>query len=362
MSVGMMNNPAKGFPIIVMKGLLLLITPAIIFTSGCARKIYDIAYPTLNDGQYDSEFPYKECSKQLEEMFHSIFRISHMAYYETFVFSENHPVTYAEVIEKIPTNQAVEKRHENRGSAGTATVIYRSNNHVAFLTCAHVVAKPETLFTFFQEGDVRAESSVQSISIKRREVIFVPGEDRLGELEILATDHEQDIAVIGKGGLEDVLKPPAFKYPIGHSEELEWGDFVYVLGYPIGHQMVTRGIVSQPNMIRKKGCFLIDVNFNKGFSGGVVIAVRDGVPNFELVGIAKSVSAGTEYVLRPEKEVGQYQYDAAIPYKGQAFVRTKTEINYGVTHVICIEAIRKFFEKNRKSFVERGYFFDELFK
>lgn len=355
-------TPWRNMRILLKKSLRTSLLGIMVILCGCAGRIYDIAYPTLNDGQYDSEFPYKECSKQLEEMFRSVFRVSHMAYYETFVFSENHPVTYSQIKREIPSDRAVRKRVDNRGSAGTAILIFQSLDKLAFLTCAHVVDKPDTLITLLHEGEVTEESLVQSVSIKTREVIFVPAAFDIGELSVLAADHEQDIAILGADEMDSVLKPPAFGYPMGRSAELEWGDFVYVLGYPIGHQMVTRGIVSQPSMIQKKGCFLIDVNFNKGFSGGLVIAVRDGVPNFELVGMAKSVSAGIEYVLRPEKEVGEYLYDATIPYQGDVFVNRKTEINYGVTHVICVEAIKEFIEAHRESLRNQGYSLDDLFK
>ena len=45
--------------------------------------------------------------------------------------------------------------------------------------------------------------------------------------------------------------------------------------------------------------FLVDAVFNRGYSGGIVLAIRDGVPNFELVGLVKSVPAEYEYVMKP---------------------------------------------------------------
>ena len=66
----------------------------------------------------------------------------------------------------------------------------------------------------------------------------------------------------------------------------------------MGHKMITRGIVSNTRD-DKSDSFLIDALFNRGFSGGIILAIRDGVPNFELVGMAKSVSAKNEYLLTP---------------------------------------------------------------
>ena len=69
-------------------------------------------------------------------------------------------------------------------------------------------------------------------------------------------------------------------------------------GYPSGHKMVTKAIVSSPNKDRK-GSFLLDAVLTPGFSGGIALAVRDGVPNFELVGLVQLVSGRTTYALGP---------------------------------------------------------------
>ena len=53
--------------------LVLLILLSFI---SCAKKIYQVAYPTLYDGKYDSEFPYKNCSQQLHDISTSICMIT----------------------------------------------------------------------------------------------------------------------------------------------------------------------------------------------------------------------------------------------------------------------------------------------
>lgn len=132
------------------------------------------------------------------------------------------------------------------------------------------------------------------------------------------------------------------------------------MGYPMGHKMITKGIVSSPNR-DKKGTFLTDAPFNRGFSGGAVLAIRDGVPNFELVGLAKSVSATSNFVLTPSKDFDQSLYDPGNPYDGEIFVDMKTDIRYGITTVISTEMIKEFFEKNDAIFRNKGYNFSSLF-
>ncbi|MCK9203995.1 MAG: hypothetical protein M0P58_06080 [Bacteroidales bacterium] len=53
---------------------------------------------------------------------------------------------------------------------------------------------------------------------------------------------------------------------------------------------------------------------NKGFNGGTILAVRDGIPNFELVGLVKSISTKREYVLCPRNDMNVYYNDIEILY------------------------------------------------
>ena len=67
---------------------LLLIVLVVLFLA-CTTKVYEVAYPVLNDGLYDSEFPYKGCSKQLQQISESVKLVNSIAYYRGYIFSEN---------------------------------------------------------------------------------------------------------------------------------------------------------------------------------------------------------------------------------------------------------------------------------
>jgi hypothetical protein len=124
--------------------------------------------------------------------------------------------------------------------------------------------------------------------------------------------------------------------------------------------MITRGIVSKP-IQRNDDIFLIDASFNEGFSGGVVLAIKDGVPNFELVGLGKSASASYENILVPEEKEYEKRYNEDVPYEGEVYVTRKREVNYGITRAISSNAIVKFYNKNRKEMLEKGYNLDMIF-
>jgi hypothetical protein len=151
-----------------------------------------------------------------------------------------------------------------------------------------------------------------------------------------------------------------FEYPAGRAKELGWGSVAYVLGFPMGGLMITKGIISHPNG-DDSGTFMIDALFNKGFSGGIILAARVGSPGFELVGMVRSAYSNREYVLLPEKEIHEYDYNRNSPYTGEVHVGTLESINYGVTYAIPVEALRAFYKSSRPELMLKGYDLDTFF-
>lgn len=328
--------------------LLLLI---IIASVSCAKRIYEVAYPTLNDGRYDSEFPYKNCSAELETLSATVTKVICTTAYQKYYFPPERKVQMPIANNKILelATKIVDLRNT---VSGTATIIYSQDRRVALLTCAHVISKPDTIVAYHHREDKASPRYVQSIAVKRDQQILGYGLPEDGVLEILLVDDENDIALLRKEFRAIPEKPlPVLSYPLGKARELQWGSFVYLIGFPLGYKVITKGIVSQPDRDRK-GSFLIDALFNRGLSGGILLAVRDGVPNFELVGITASAAAETETVLVPAKD---RDYDDALPYEGEIFVENRKTISYGITKAISAEAILGLLQGNREKLVKQGY-------
>jgi hypothetical protein len=150
---------------------------------------------------------------------------------------------------------------------------------------------------------------------------------------------------------------PVLNAKIGSAEEMQWGTQVYVFGFPRGKKMISSSIVSKPS----ERTFLIDAALPRGISGGLILATRDGPPNFEFVGLANAISAEKKQYLAPKPIKGQSEYDIQTPYSDDAFVKTHEEIYYGVTHAISIETIVGFLQENQSVLREKGYYFDRLF-
>ena len=331
-----------------------------LFLLNCSRQIYQAAYPTLTDGSYDTEFPYRNCSRELKRIGDTVKMVNAIAYYKSYIFDETSQLLRRNLSSEVLKKDAAGHIFFNNSTSGTATIIFHEGRRLALLTCAHIISFPDTIISYFTLSDGRPSVFIQSVAIKERQSNYVTDLWNIPEVEILAADNANDIALLG-GELmgSDTPLIPIFDYPFGSAKKLEWGSFVYLLGFPRGYKLITRGIVSDPNR-DKNGEFIIDALFNRGCSGGLVLAVKDGVPNFELVGIARSAAAEFEYVIRPSSTFDQSKYDLNFPYAGELFVDYKANINYGVTHVVPVEQIREFFSKNRTELRERGYDFSKF--
>jgi S1-C subfamily serine protease len=113
------------------------------------------------------------------------------------------------------------------------------------------------------------------------------------DLEEITKGKEDDIAIFK---IPDGLGLTSFPYQIGNSDDLQVGNFLYVIGNPLNYGInVREGIVSSmtaPEAIaailpRFENAFMISNGVNPGDSGTPVIAIRDG--RYELVGLSQGI-------------------------------------------------------------------------
>jgi hypothetical protein len=332
--------------------LLVFVSLSLVFFS-CSAYVIKEAYPTLNDGLYDSEFPYRGCSQQLEEIAQTVKRVTIIVHYKTYSFRREDSVRVTDITGDFLDRQETLAAYQNYSTAGTGTVIYKDNSRFALMTCGHVVDFSDTVISRHVGSDYRITPFIRSISIKTNQLVFLNEVGGGIALDVLAFDRTADLAILGQK-IEPLqsIALPVFSYPLGRSKDLEWGSFVYVFGYPAGYRMVTKGIVSLS--AKPQGSFVVDAVVSPGSSGSIALAIRDGVPNFELVGMIKMIPAQTSYVLTPSKD-GDVEYDPIEPYHGEAFVQRKAEIQQGIAVAIPTEAIVAFVEKNRSRLAQQGY-------
>ena len=226
--------------------------------SSCSGVTYKEIYPILQDGKYDSEFPYKGASDELREISQTVHMINSTAFYKTYLFDQSAELTKENLTAADLSKIATSEGYADQSTSGTGTAIFYTEGKIAILTCAHVVEDPDTIISYFVDEEGQFTEFIEAVFIKERQSVYAIGFPEGSEFEILAVDTKTDLAVIGKDykSLSN-LKFPIFNYPLGLAKELDWGSFVYVFGYPINHQMVTKAIVSNPNR-DEQGSFLID--------------------------------------------------------------------------------------------------------
>jgi len=329
---------------------------SIFIFNGCSFTTYEKVYPTLADGKYDSEFPYKSTSEELNKISETIQRVNTTAFYKIYVFDEKGNFTLNDIKNKRVSENASKEALADNSSSGTAVTVYSENGNVALLTCAHTITFPDTIIAYKYDDLGFSTSYIESISIKEKQVIYVAGFPEGSQVEVLAIDNNADIALIGrKYGAQKGIFFPSFNYPLGKAKEVEWGTFVYLVGYPINFKIITKAIVSSPRR-DDAGSFLVDAVINPGFSGGLVLAIRDGVPNFELIGMVQWVPEEEESLIYPENLKTKSTYNPVVPYEGNFYVRKHSAIRYGIAKIIPVENIMAFLHKNKSYINEKGFY------
>lgn len=332
------------------------------FSVSCQRQMVLTSSNVPIDGRYDLAFPFGANSDALQKVLRSVKLINATAYYESYRFPLEAKVRLRDIHPQMLAAGGYERTVYNDYAVGTATVIYLHQQRVAVLTCAHVVDFPDTVITYYESPDGNPAPYVYRISTLRRQRHFVADMRQGEDFDILAIDNNQDLAILGKKMAAPPSEVHVLGYPLGRAAELEWGNLLYLFGFPSGKKMITTGLVSAPNRNAQHG-FLVDALFNRGFSGGLVLAIRDGYPNFEMVGIVNAVAADNETVLVPgEFASTQRDLPVNVPYQGEVFAMNRKKINYGISFGISIEAILDFIRANRIPLENRGYRLDLFFQ
>ena len=338
--------------------ILVILVILVILLSGCRNKV------TSSDKQaahsrYVSGFPTGNLSGAIEAVTRSVKKIYSVSSYETYQFRREDRITPYHLQLGYFKQKAWGIISTNETVFGTATVIGSQKPKVALLTCAHVVTSPDTLISYFDPATGETTHYIQRISIKTKQENWVKDLGDCGSFNVIAADESADIAILGNtcDGITDTI--PQLTSPAGQASDLGWGNFVYILGYPLGNQTITSGIVS-PSPKRPSGEFSVDALLNKGYSGGIILAIHTGLLNFELVGMVITVSSSVDEYLKPSSDGAATP--EWIPYTGNVYVAKNNNIQYGLNEVVPMESIREFYAKNRAGIVTAGYNLDEFFQ
>lgn len=325
--------------------------------SGCAgpRVVY-VDRPA--QAYYQTAFPFHDTSRDLERAFRSLRQIVFTATYETYEFAPGARVTERDALDPDVLATAQTRYTDQQSKTGTAVIIARTDRRVALITNDHVVRYPPVRIHFADDDAPRQRREtrrVASVSIRRAELGGLTGHPGAGPLRVLARDSAADLAIV-EVRLPELAVPerfPPLTIAPGNPRRLSWGSFVYVLGFPGGHPMATRALVSDPDRDRAGG-FLTDGLWNEGISGGVVLAIRGDDGALEWVGMTRAGAGESEVRLQPA-DPELIDPDLAIRYDGPVYAEPTLRIRYGITYSVPMPTIRAFVHRHGALLRQDGY-------
>ena len=350
--------------------LLIIWLITVVFLISCQKEVVRDMNSQVIDGHYDSEFPQKPVTPHLKDILESVHLVSILAFYQAFHFDKAAKVTPDMITNEFIRQHKPDRTVFEQPASGTATLLYHHNNRIAFLTCAHIVDLPDTVYTHFEEENQTESPYIQSYVYKIRQSNNIINKPIAYGFKILAIDRENDLAIIGKEVDAEIqyrmttdadYRVKVLDIPRGEAGELDWGSFTYLLGFPRAKKMVSAAIVSNPNYDSEHS-FILDASLQKGISGGLIIAIRDGVPHFELVGMAKGIAGRVEQILVPDRAMKVYDWQVEVPYDGDIFLRKQEIVEPGMIYAISIETILEFIKENEAGLKSQGYNTELFFK
>lgn len=306
---------------------------------------------SISDG-YTTAYPQRDISKNLTRAKESTLRIISTSFYNSYTFDEPY-LTLSDLSTNDPKDVATDYFSTEESTAGTAIILQNDGQNVMLITCDHVVSSPDTVVSYYEGSNIPSDTFVKAISIKRKQNNLIFTNQELFSFNVIASDRRYDLALLSTSlDNKSGLAQRSLNVRTGNSNDLVMGSLLYVLGYPRGYPMVTRGVASTSEF-RSDHYFITDALFNPGISGGLVLASKDNFRSFEWVGMARSATASKEDVLVPQP--ADHYERAPKPYTDTPYVQSKNRISYGITQTIPIDTIKNFLEEHQQQISRNGF-------
>ena len=321
---------------------------AIIILSSCRST--DL--PEERELYYMQHEPLSQVEK-LEPTIQSVNRILISAHYDLYSFDEDEEMRLEYVQDDPSILDDAESYFDIETVGGSAIFLDISDGYPLIMTANHVIRQPDSV-AYYYEDQFGEQSSLAQLRVQDRVDRYLPHFRELGSLKVLVSDEERDVALLTSENPfsldEEVEYLPV---ELGNPELLDWGSKVFAFGYPLGNEMLSTATVSEPNR-DEEGGFLIDALFNPGFSGGAILAVNNETYALELVGMARSASANSQYYLRPERSA-QSPMNVGYMYEGPNYLEREQRINYGIVRSVSSNAIRDLLREHADTLEEAGF-------
>lgn len=186
----------------------------------------------------------------------------------------------------LPRGKGIIISEQERIMQGCGTLIYKDEKNSIVLTCQHVFFSPDTILSYYMGEDGKLSDILSFRSVKIRTQYYIIDQyDNANHASMVYSNLRVDLALLATETTLNLGQQFPFSYSYEH--EPDWGDPVYIFGYPKSSKQVTLGIVSP---LTYAGNYIVDGATRPGFSGGSVLGVRtDG--NLEFLGLIRAVPA-----------------------------------------------------------------------
>lgn len=161
----------------------------------------------------------------------------------------------------------------------------RQTSRYVILTSKHLISPKDTTNIFYLDENGAETNVLFARYIIRELAVSAVGGNNLPERSrMVVTDDRYDLALLdvetqNQLGLE-------FPNQVGYGENLSWGDWVFLFGFPRGIKQMTGGWVS-PSPYPRRLAVAAVVRF--GYSGGPIFSVSRESGHLVLAGLLESV-------------------------------------------------------------------------
>jgi len=287
--------------------------------------------------------------RKINEIERSVLKISCSAFYENYDFGE--PLLENEISNDL---NVYKKRLTTKTVAGTGLILLQNPESILLVTVFHLFNFEDTLKTYYMGKNNKSTNLLHSLSIKTGDAIFVGHKNSTNSRgNLIAWDEANDLALIETPSSQNKLSELPFAGKIEKSVNIKLGQPLYLLGFPRGFFMVSRGLAS-PSKYKNK--FIVDVSFNRGSSGSIVFTIDLKNNSYKYVGMANMMAYDSQHVLAPAENTTISNHDESLIYEGESYIKELKLINYGLTFVIKSDVIFEFLHENRVLLSQYGFY------
>jgi len=240
---------------------------------------------------------------------------------------------------------------EEQGFSGGGLIVSRGldDHRYVILTSSHLVAPSDTVNIFYRDHRGEPTDVVFQRRIITDSQILVRNSGNWTALaEVAAHDSKSDIAII-IAKTERHLGMP-FTNPLDFDAKPDWGDWVFLFGYPGEIKQMTGGWVSQSPY---PGTFSVDAVVRYGYSGGPVFSISSSEGKLGLVGVIKGMPGSNIEYIAPSKTMPP-GYSLNLEDLENLSVKSQTLVNFGTAYCVHPERIKRFFKLSEPTLLSFG--------